>query len=182
MTQTALILGPTGRFGRNMALAFENAGWAVRRFDRKTDEINAAAQGADVIVNGWHPSYERWAKEVPVLTKRVIDAAKRSGATVLIPGNVYVYGKDAPAVWSEDTPHNATNPLGRIRTEMEATFKASGVRTIILRGGDFLDTEPSGNWFDMIIVKNLSKGKFAFQGIRIFHGLGPICPICVARL
>jgi len=138
MTQTALVLGATGRFGRNMVLA--------------------------LIVNGWHPSYELWATEVPVLTKRVIEAAKRSGATVLIPGNVYVYGKDAPAVWREDTPHAATNPLGRIRCVMEAEFAASGVRTIVLRGGDFLDTEPSGNWFDMIIVKNLAKGKFSYPG------------------
>ncbi len=164
MTQTALILGPTGKFGRNMALAFENAGWAVRRFDRKTDDLHTAADGVDVIVQGWHPSYELWAKDVPLLTARVIDAAQRSGATVLIPGNVYVYGADAPAVWNEDTSHAATNPLGRIRTEMEATFKASGVRTIILRAGDFLDTVPSGNWFDRIIVKNLSKGKFAYPG------------------
>lgn len=164
MTQTALILGATGRFGRNMALAFENAGWAVRRFDRKTDNLHTAARGADVIVQGWHPSYELWAKDVPVLTKRVIEAAKRSGATVLIPGNVYVYGKDAPAIWREDTPHLADNPLGRIRTTMEAEFAASGVKTIVLRGGDFLDTEPSGNWFDMVIVKNLSKGKFNYPG------------------
>lgn len=98
MTQTALILGPTGRFGRNMALAFENAGWAVKRFDRKTDTLNSAAMGADVIVHGWNPTYDRWAKDVPVLTKKVIAAAKVSGATVLIPGNVYVYGADAPAV------------------------------------------------------------------------------------
>jgi nucleoside-diphosphate-sugar epimerase len=164
MTQTALILGPTGRFGRNMALAFENAGWAVKRFDRKTDTLNSAAMGADVIVHGWNPTYDRWAKDVPVLTKKVIAAAKVSGATVLIPGNVYVYGADAPAVWSVDTPHGATNPMGRIRSDMEAAFKDSGVRTIALRAGDYLDTEPSGNWFDMIIVKNLAKGKFNYPG------------------
>lgn len=181
MTQTALILGPTGRFGRNMALAFENAGWAVRRFDRKTDDLQTSAQGADVIVQGWHPSYELWAKEVPVLTARVIEAAKQSGATVLIPGNVYVYGEDAPAVWSEDTPHGATNPLGRIRMEMEATFKASGVRIIILRGGDFLDTVPSGNWFDMVIVKDLAKGKFNYPGdTKIPHAWAYLPDMCRA--
>lgn len=164
MTQTALVLGATGRFGRNMVLAFKVAGWAVRTFDRKTDNLHAAAQGVDVIVQGWHPSYERWAEDVPVLTARVIAAAKRVGATVLIPGNVYVYGKDAPAVWREDTPHAATNPLGRIRVEMEAEFAASGVRTIVLRAGDFLDTEASGNWFDMVIAKDLAKGKFIYPG------------------
>ncbi len=164
MTQTALVLGATGRFGRNMANAFEAAGWAVRRFDRKTDDLETAARGADVIVQGWHPSYEKWAKEVPGLTKRVIAAARASGATVLIPGNMYVYGAESPAVITEDTPHNARNLLGKIRVDMEAAFASSGVKTIVLRGGDFLDTEPSGNWFDKIIVKNLHKGVFTYPG------------------
>ncbi len=98
------------------------------------------------------------------MTQRVIDAAKASGATVLIPGNVYVYGKDAPTVFAEDTPHAATNPLGRVRIEMEQAFERSGVRTILLRAGDFLDTAPRGNWFDLVIAKNLSIGKFSFPG------------------
>lgn len=164
MKQTVLVLGASGRFGRNMVLAFEAAGWAVRTFDRKVDNLHEAAHGADVIVQGWHPSYERWATDVPILTKRVIDAAKRAGATVLIPGNVYVYGKDAPAVWHEDTPHAAANPLGRIRCTMEADFQKSGVQTIVLRAGDFLDTQPSGNWFDMVLAKNLAKGKLTYPG------------------
>jgi nucleoside-diphosphate-sugar epimerase len=164
MTQTVLVLGATGRFGRNMANAFEAAGWAVRRFDRKTDNLDTAALGADVIVQGWHPSYEKWAKEVPGLTRRVIAAARASGATVLIPGNMYVYGAESPAVITEDTPHNARNLLGKIRVDMEAAFASSGVKTIVLRGGDFLDTKPSGNWFDKIIVKNLHKGVFTYPG------------------
>ena len=164
MTQTALILGATGRFGRNMAVAFEAAGWVVHTFDRKTDDLETSAQGVDVIVHGWNPTYDRWAKDVPVLTKRVIAAAKSSGATVLIPGNVYVYGIDAPSAFAEDTPHKAENPLGRIRCDMEANFAASGVRTIVLRGGDFLDSGPTGNWFDSVIIKNLSKGRFSYPG------------------
>ena len=50
MTQTVLILGPTGKFGRNATLAFEKAGWSVRRFDRKSDTLDMAARGVDVIV------------------------------------------------------------------------------------------------------------------------------------
>ena len=34
MPGTALILGASGRFGRNCAVAFEAAGWEVRRFRR----------------------------------------------------------------------------------------------------------------------------------------------------
>ncbi|WP_375267486.1 hypothetical protein [Planktotalea sp.] len=60
MTQTLLVLGPTGRFGRNAAIAFENAGWQVHRFNRKTDNLDTAARGVDVIVQAWNPVYSKW--------------------------------------------------------------------------------------------------------------------------
>ena len=164
MKPIVLILGPTGRLGRNAALAFERDGWDVRRFDRKTDNLWDAAWGASVIVNGWNPPYTDWATDVPAFTADVIEVAKASGATVIIPGNVYVYGPDAPSTFDTDTPHAATNPLGRIRIEMEAAYRAAGVRTIIVRAGDYLDTEASGNWFDTIMIKHLSKGWLTYPG------------------
>ncbi|PWE33615.1 epimerase [Maritimibacter sp. 55A14] len=164
MSPTVLILGANGRFGRNAAEAFWNAGWTVRRFDRAHDDLNTAAAGTDVILNAWNPPYPDWAAQVPALTRRVIDAARTSGASVLMPGNVYVFGADAPAVFGPATPHRAANPLGRIRIGMEAAYRASGVQTIILRAGDFLDTEPSGNWFDKVLASRIGRGVFRWPG------------------
>lgn len=164
MTPTVLILGGTGRFGRNAARAFEDAGWTVRQFDRKTDNLWDAAWGAQVIVNGWNAPYQDWATQLPRQTQQVIEVAQATNATVIVPGNVYVFGADAPAQFDASTPHAATNPLGKLRIEMEAAYRASGVRTIILRGGDFLDDAPSGNWFDMIIAKPLNKGRLSYPG------------------
>ncbi|WP_456386175.1 epimerase [Profundibacter sp.] len=164
MSKTVLILGATGRFGRHSATAFAARGWDVRKFDRASGNLRDAATGVDVIVNAWNPAYPDWAKQVPKLTAQVIDAAKSSGATVIIPGNVYNYGADAPAVYDVDTPHRATNPLGRIRIEMEAAYRASGVPTIIIRAGDFIDTQASGNWFDMTMIPKLAKGRFIYPG------------------
>lgn len=164
MTQTVLILGANGRFGRNAAEAFWNANWRVKLFDRAIDDLMTEADCVDVIVNAWNPPYPQWKAEVPALTERVIAAAKASGATVIVPGNVYVYGPDAPAQLTADTPHAATNPLGRVRIEMEEAYRTSGVQTIILRGGDFIDTEASGNWFDMIITAKAAKGTFTVPG------------------
>ena len=164
MSKTVLILGATGRFGRHAAAAFKSRGWDVRLFDRAHGNLRNAAAGMDVIVNAWNPVYPDWAKQVPKLTAQVIDAAKSSGATVIIPGNVYNYGIDAPQVYAADTPHGAQNPLGRIRIEMEAAYRASGVRTIILRAGDFIDTQASGNWFDMMMIPKLGKGRFVYPG------------------
>jgi nucleoside-diphosphate-sugar epimerase len=164
MTGTVLILGANGRLGRNAAAAFWNAGWSVRTHDRKTGNLMEDARGADVIMNGWHPpSYEYWPKELPKLTERVIAAAKASGATVILPGNIYVYGETAPTVLSPETPHAATNTLGKLRIELEQTYRASDVQTILVRAGDFLDTEQSGNWFDLIMAKSLPKA-FTYIG------------------
>jgi nucleoside-diphosphate-sugar epimerase len=164
MKDTVLILGANGRMGRNAAIAFENDGWEVRRFDRATDSLWDAAWGASVIVNAWNPPYPDWAAEVPQLTQQVIEVAKTSGATVILPANVYVFGETAPALFGPHTPHLATNGLGRIRIEMEQAYRDAGVKTILLRAGDFIDTEASGNWFDMIMAKTLPKGVLTYPG------------------
>lgn len=164
MSQRALILGATGRFGRAAALAFEQAGWQVDRFRRGQGSLAQAAQGAAVIVSAWNPPYPDWAAQVPELHRQVIAAAKASGATVIVPGNVYVFGAQTPMPWSETSHHAAQNPLGRIRVEMEAAYRDSSAQVILLRAGDFLDTEPSGNWFDAMITAKLGKGRFVYPG------------------
>ena len=112
MTQTVLVLGPTGRFGRNAATAFENAGWQVRRFDRKIDTLETAARGVDVIVQAWNPPYQHWQAQVLAMQPAVHRAALDNDTTVIIPGNVYVFGGKTPAPWSPTSPHHATNLLG----------------------------------------------------------------------
>lgn len=164
MTGTVLILGANGRFGRNAAEAFWNAGWQVRTFVRDEDDLNTAAQGVDLIVNGWNPAYPDWERLVPDLTQQVIAAAQSSSATVLIPGNVYGYGGGSGPVLSADTPKRARNKLGQIRNQMEEAYRQSGVRTIILRAGDFIDTEASGNWFEGHIAANVQKGYLKSPG------------------
>ncbi len=166
MSGTVLILGASGRFGRHAAEAFWNRGWQVRLFDRASDDLTAAAQGADVIVNSWNPPYAEWARAVPELTRQVIEAARASGATVLIPGNVYVYGRDAHEVFTERTLQLADNPLGRVRIEMEAAYAQADIPTIILRAGDFIDTQASGNWFDGVITAKSARGIFTAPGNR----------------
>ncbi|MCL6283087.1 epimerase [Ruegeria sp. 2012CJ41-6] len=164
MGDMVLILGANGRFGRNAAQTFRQAGWQVRLFDRKTDDLSVAATGVDVIVNAWNPPYDQWAGTVPGLTRQVIAAARVSGAMVILPGNVYVFGEDAPARLDEKTPHRATNPLGRVRIDMEAAYRRSGVQTLILRAGDFIDTVPSGNWFDKVMLAGLGRDRFTYPG------------------
>jgi len=165
MKQSVLILGASGRFGRHASAAFRAAGWAVQHFDRTRGNFKEAVSHADVIVNAWNPpDYATWHVELPRIHQQVIDATQQHQKTVIIPGNVYVFGPTAKPPWSEASPHLATNPLGHLRIQMEAAYRASTAQTIILRGGDFLDTVPSGSWFDRIITKPLPRGRIDYPG------------------
>lgn len=160
MTQTALILGASGKIGRHFTTALHAAGWQTRAYVRGTD-MRAAAQGCEVIVNGLNPpAYHDWQTILPAITAQVIDAAKSSGATILFPGNVYVYGAQ-PGPWSADTPHKPCSRKGAIRAAVEAQYRAAaaqGVQTLILRAGDFLAPERGDSHVDMVYLRGFAKG------------------------
>lgn len=164
MEKIVLILGGRGRFGRHATTAFEQAGWRVRQYDRHEESLWDAAWGAHVIVNAWNMPPGEWRTEALAAHKRVIEVAEASGATVLIPGNVYNFGSGMPQVLKADTPKRPDRSYGRIREEIEAAYRASTVQTIVLRAGDFLDTEASGNWFDKVIAASLAKEVLTYPG------------------
>lgn len=157
MTQTVLILGGSGKIGRHCAEAFWNTGWQVRQYTRGTNMVEAA-KGVDVIINGLNPpNYNNWAKNIPAITEQVITAAQASGATVIIPGNVYNFG-DQGGVWDENTPHRPVTEKGQIRVDMEAAYRAAGVQTIILRAGNFIDPDRNKDVYSMLVVGKVGKG------------------------
>ncbi len=166
MAQTALVLGASGGFGGQVALALQSAGWTVRRYQRGTD-MGQAAKGADLIVNGLNPpAYHNWDKLIPEITASVLAAGKASGATLLMPGNVYPYGKE-PGPWNADTPHRPVSRKGRIRAEMEARYREASVlgqRTILLRGGDFLLPEAPQMLMNRVILGKVAKGTVTTLG------------------
>ena len=137
MGKVVLVLGASGMFGSHAAQAFAAAGWEVRKYQRGTD-IHQAAEGAKVIVNAMNPPmYHDWDNLIPQITAQAIAAAKSSGATLLVPGNVYVYGRE-PAPWGPDTPQRPVARKGAIRAQMEQDYRAAsedGVQVILLRGG-----------------------------------------------
>lgn len=161
MAKKVLILGASGLFGGQAAKAFSAAGWAVTRFKRGTD-MSAAAQGMDVIVNALNPpNYHAWDRLIPQITGEVIAAGLASGATVLVAGNVYVYG-DQPGPWGPNTPHRPVARKGMIRAQMEADYRAAtdrGLRVIVLRGGDFIEPTAAKSFWNMIVLKSVSKGR-----------------------
>lgn len=164
MTQRVLILGPSGKVGRHSTRAFAAAGWDVRLFDRTRDDLAQAARGCDVIVNGLNPpNYHNWKEILPRITSMVISAAQEVQATVILPGNVYHFG-DRGGLWSETTPPNPVSRKGEIRLAMERDYAASGVRTIVLRAGNFIDPDRVGCVMSLVYLRKIKRGKITLPG------------------
>ena len=164
MTKQVLILGASGKIGRHSAHAFNEAGWRVRKFNRGADNMAAAAQHCDVIVNGLNPAnYHNWKEIIPQITEEVIMAAKKSGATVMLPGNVYHFG-DKGGVWSEITPPNPISRKGKIRLAMERDYADSGVPTVILRAGNFIDPNRQGCVMSEVYLRDIKHNKVILPG------------------
>ncbi len=184
--KTVLILGANGRFGRNAANAFHAAGWEVlshtRVSSRLSDDVagthtpfdiensnafEAEAQKCAVIVNALNPQYPDWPVELPKITRATVKAARASGATIMIPGNVYNFGAAMPPLLNENTPQIAKTKKGKLRIEMEQAYQTAakdGVQTINLRSGDFFERKQTGAWFDTYLVTKVGNGKFAYPG------------------
>ena len=164
MAQSVLILGASGKIGSHAADVFWNAGWTVHRYDRKTGDMMKAAEGVDVIINGLNPpAYHNWEKLIPEITSEVIAAAQASGATVIIPGNIYNYGNQ-PGVLDENTPQTPHTRKGKVRVTMEEMYRASGVQTIVLRAGNFIDPNGNGDIMRMLVMRNIAKGQITAAG------------------
>jgi nucleoside-diphosphate-sugar epimerase len=167
MDQVVLVLGASGLFGSHAARMFEQAGWRVRRYDRARGDMAGAARGADLIVNALNPpGYHDWARLVPAITQEVLGAAQATGAAVLVPGNVYVFGRE-PGPWGVGTPHRAQTRKGKIRAQMEASYRdaaARGTQVILLRGGDFVAPGDARSVLDMVVLKHLARGRVTTMG------------------
>ena len=188
MPSTVLILGAAGRIGQVLAQTFADAGWDVRAQARKplpaalsahprvrplrceaTDvaALTAAAQDASAIVNALNPPYTEWDRLALPLADAALAVARASGALLMLPGNVYNFGRDLPPLLTPTTPERGDTPKARIRIEMEARLGAAagdGVDSVVIRAGDFFGGPGTGTWFDMALASKIASGRFIYPG------------------
>jgi nucleoside-diphosphate-sugar epimerase len=172
----ALVLGATGGIGSETAHALSHHGWKIRALARNANpsavpsswewvkgdaldqnSIMAAAQDVHIIVHAVNPpGYRNWASLVLPMIQNTIEAARASGARILLPGTIYNYGPDAFPVLREDSPQRATTHKGKIRIALEQKLETAshhGIRSLIVRFGDFFGPKAGNNWFSQAFVK-----------------------------
>jgi len=178
MTQS-LILGITGGIGYFAAEALARAGHSIHALARDPasaakriaargagfpvtwhagDALDAcavrlAAQGCGVIVHAVNPPrYQRWREDAVPMLANSIAAARQAGARLVFPGNLYIYAPASGAMVDEATPAAPQTRKGAIRQEMEAMLDAPGVRSLVLRAGDFFAPDFEQSWFGQMPV------------------------------
>lgn len=192
MTSTVLILGAAGRIGHALTTAFADAGWAVRAQARKplpialaasprvqpvrcdaldTATLREAARGVQVVIHALNPPYTQWDRLALPLADAAIAAARDSGALLMLPGNVYNFGRDLPTLLSPTTPERGDTPKARTRIETEVRMAAEPcLNSVVIRAGDFFGGAGRGAWFDMGLASRLDKGRFVYPaGLDTMH-------------
>ncbi|WP_112664343.1 SDR family NAD(P)-dependent oxidoreductase [Microvirga flavescens] len=176
----ALVIGATGGIGGEAARALLRHGWRVRALTRRPEDavrrfaslgaiewvrgdaldresVIAAADGVQLIVHAANPpQYRDWPKLVLPMLNNSIAAAEASGARIFLPGTVYNFSADSHTLLTEATPQTATTRKGKIRIDMEDALKAAsarGVRTLIIRAGDFFGPHTGNSWFSQGLIQ-----------------------------
>jgi nucleoside-diphosphate-sugar epimerase len=83
-----------------------------------------------------------------------IAAAKAHGGRILLPGTVYNFGEAEFPNVREDAPQQPHTRKGAIRVQMESRLRqaaADGVRTLIVRAGDYFGPKAANSWFSMMV-------------------------------
>jgi nucleoside-diphosphate-sugar epimerase len=145
---------------------------SARNGDREVDardpeSVIAAAAGVDVVLHALNAPYGAWGQLAVPFADTAIAAARANGATLVFPGNVYVYGAGMPARLDETAPVRPTSRKGAIRVAIEQRLREAagdGVPTIVLRAGDYFGGDGAGAWFDRVIVKEIGTGRLTWPG------------------
>lgn len=122
--------------------------------------------GAETLYNCANPRYTDWEKLWFPLNDAMIAAAKAAGAVYVITGNLYVYGPQPGGHMTENSPLAAVGRKGKVRIKMWRDALASGVRTVEVRGSDYLGAGAIGV-FSSVLLPAISSGRTAYAPANV---------------
>ena len=162
MDRIHVVFGATGAIGSAIVRQLVSQGELVRAIARDPEEAtemlpstagivggNAdspdialrACQGASIVYDCVGTRYSKWAELLPKTTSNILAAARKAGARLVFPDNVYGYGPFQKVPTAEDHPRAATTKKGRIRIELERMLldahARSDIPVVIPRFPDF---------------------------------------------
>lgn len=129
--------------------------------------LTQLATGAVALYNCINPpSYPVWATYWPPVAAAFLEAAERTGATLVTASCLYPYGPvDRPMV--EGMPDAATGAKSRIRARMWAdalaAHEAGRIRAVEVRGSDYM-----GPWITSAHITQVAPRALAGKGVRVF--------------
>ncbi|MFY1690468.1 NAD-dependent epimerase/dehydratase family protein [Plantactinospora sp. WMMB782] len=126
----------------------------ARRLTELTDD-------AEVLYNCANPKYTEWERLWFPMNDAMIAAARSAGAVYAITGNLYGYGPQPDGRMTEHTPLAAVGRKGKVRVKMWRDALASGVRTVEVRGSDYVGAGAVGV-FSAVILPAVSRGATAW--------------------
>jgi len=137
---------------------------AVKVDARDRNALATALAGADVVYQASQPEYHRWPQEFPALQASVVNAAKRSGSTLVAVDNLYGYAPNTEPL-TEDLPQSSTTRKGRTRADMwralEAEWRAGNLKVTSGRASDFFGPFALGSQVGERFFGTLLAGKKA---------------------
>ena len=123
--------------------------------------LTELTEGASTLFNCANPRYTEWPKLWPPLNDAMIAAALANDAVYAITGNLYVYGPQPGGHMTEESPLAAVGRKGKVRIKMWQDALASGVRTVEVRGSDYIGAGAVGV-FSSILLPAIEKGRTAW--------------------
>ena len=177
--RTALVLGATGGIGGEVALALLQRGWRVRSLHRDPERAARSAphltqvqwiagdamRREDVVAAATVPMSSCMASTRPVTATGAASPCPCSrvrSRRPRRPGPVWCFparsttSDPMPFPTYERSPQNPLTRKGRIRVEMEKRLEAAsrdGVRTLIVRAGDYFGPRTGNSWFAQGLIK-----------------------------
>jgi nucleoside-diphosphate-sugar epimerase len=175
-----VVLGGTGGLGGALVQELADRGVRVRAVARHTpaagadqvefraadaesgEGLEAACDGASVLVNALNPPYSEWPQRFPALNQAAIAAAHQQDARLVFVDNLYAYGPDDGPL-TEDTARRATSRKGRVRIAMEEELMGAHgdgrVRVAIGRLSDYYGPGGPGSVISALILEPAAAGK-----------------------
>ncbi|MHC2569812.1 NAD(P)H-binding protein [Rhizobium leguminosarum] len=163
--------GPVGREtarllaeeGHQVTLTSRNVGSAdagVRTVSADATDAEALARlgdGADAIFMCAMAAYHRWPTDFFPILDGTVQAAETVGAKLLIVGNVYGYGQNAPNPLTAEGVLDPTTRKGTVRAIMWERALRSKVPALEIRPGDYLGSG-AVTYFGLLALPSLLKG------------------------